>query len=188
MDYAKLSDLELLRMVIGTREAERLYGGKLAPLFVNAASGRRPHQRLAVAHELVKRFLFEELRRDQVFANPAAVKSFLLALFAGKEHESFVVLFLDNQHRLIAAEELSRGTIDGAAVYPREVVKATLRHNAAAVVISHNHPSGLAEPSAADRALTTKLKEALATVDVRVLDHLVVGGATATSFAERGWL
>jgi DNA repair protein RadC len=108
--------------------------------------------------------------------------------FAGKEHECFVVLFLDSQHRLIVVEELFRGTIDGAAVYPREVVKAALRHNAAALVLSHNHPSGVAEPSAADRALTERLRSALAVVDVRTLDHVVVGGTAAVSFAERGWM
>lgn len=105
-----------------------------------------------------------------------------------REYEVFVVVMLDTQHRLIEALEMFRGTIDAASVYPREVVKEVLARNASAVILAHNHPSGVAEPSAADRLLTDRLKNALSLVDVRVLDHLVVAGADITSFAERGWL
>ena len=109
-------------------------------------------------------------------------------LFAGREFESFVVLYLDSQNRMIAVEELFRGTISQTSVYPREVVKNALAHNAATLILAHNHPSGVAEPSRADEMLTSTLKQALALVDVRVLDHLVVAGPTVLSFAERGLL
>ena len=130
----------------------------------------------------------EELYAGPVFVSPTAVRNFLQLLFAGRTHESFVVLFLDNANRLIVAEEVFRGTLSQTSVYPREIVKQALRLNAAAVMLSHNHPSGLAEPSRADEYLTQTLKQALTLIDVRVLDHLVVGGKTTTSFAERGLL
>src|SRR5205085_11098996 len=107
---------------------------------------------------------------------------------ADREHEVFIVLFLDAQHRLISAEEMSRGTLTPTSVYPREVVKAELTHNAAAVIFAHNHPSGIAEPSRADELLTQALKQALALVDIRTLDHFVVAGPQVVSFAERGLL
>ena len=111
-----------------------------------------------------------------------------MAQLRGKPHEVFAALFLDNQHRVLAYQELAQGTLDGAAVYAREVVKAALKHGAAAVIFAHNHPSGVAEPSAADRVLTEKLKQALALVEIRVLDHFIVGEGPPVSFAERGWL
>lgn len=188
MSCVQCSDLELLKIAIGRREAEKLYEGKLGPLFKPLSNMRWGHRRLAAVHELLKRWLAEELKREVVFRDPKTVTQYLTTFFAGRDIESFVVMYLDNQHRMILAEELSRGTIDGASVYPREVVRGALRHNAAAVIFSHNHPSGVAEPSAADRALTERLKAALATVDIRVLDHFVVGGTTTTSFAERGWI
>ncbi len=130
----------------------------------------------------------QTLQRDEVFTSPAVVKNYLCAKLAGYEHEVFAVLFLDNRHRLIEYVELFRGTIDGASVYPREVVKEALARNAAAVIVSHNHPSGSPEPSAADRALTANLRQALALVEVRLLDHIVVGGNDAVAFSERGLL
>ncbi|MBD8643482.1 DNA repair protein RadC [Stenotrophomonas sp. CFBP 13724] len=126
--------------------------------------------------------------RGTLFTSPAEVKDFLRTKLASFEHEVFAALFLDCQHRLIEYVELFRGTIDQASVYPREIVKEALRLNAAAVVFSHNHPSGSPEPSQADRHLTQRLKEALSLVDVRTLDHVVVGGAITTSFAECGLL
>lgn len=128
------------------------------------------------------------MQRGDEFTSPAAVKDYLRAKLAGFEHEVFAVLFLDTRHRLIDYAEMFRGTIDSAEVHPREVVKEALRLNAAAVIVSHNHPSGNPEPSAADRVLTQQLKQALALVDVRMLDHVIVAGAAATSFAERGLL
>lgn len=128
----------------------------------------------------------ESLRRDSCFSSPHTVKDYLRVMFAGREHEVFTVLFLDSQHRLIEAREMFRGTLAQTSVYPREVVKEALKWNAGAVVFAHNHPSGSAEPSRADEFLTMTLKQALALVDVRVLDHLVVAGENVTSLAERG--
>ena len=118
-------------------------------------------------------------------SSPQDTRNYLRLKFAGLEHEVFACLFLDQRHRVICFEELFTGTIDGASVYPREVVKATLKHNAAAVIFAHNHPSGNAEPSQSDKHITGRLKEALALIDVRVLDHFVVGDEVV-SFAERG--
>jgi DNA repair protein RadC len=117
---------------------------------------------------------------------PQVVKDFLKLKLAELPHEVFAALFLDNRHRLIRYEEMFRGTIDGASVHPREVVKAALQHNAAALILAHNHPSGVPEPSRADEALTRRLREALGLIDVRVLDHVIVGGTDTTSFAELG--
>jgi DNA repair protein RadC len=125
---------------------------------------------------------------DVVLTSPQAVRDYLRLRIANREHEVFVALFLDSQNRLIAAEELFRGTLAQTSVYPREVVKAALKHNAAAVIFAHNHPSGIAEPSRADELLTQALKQALALVDCRTLDHIVVAGEKTTSFAERGLL
>ncbi|HIF9219427.1 TPA: RadC family protein [Photobacterium damselae] len=125
--------------------------------------------------------------RGDVFINPQATKDFLQYKMASYEREVFAVLLLDNQHRLIEYKELFFGTIDAASVYPREVVKEAFNCNAAAVIFAHNHPSGIAEPSNADKQITRKLKDALALIDVRVLDHFVVGD-TCISFAERGYL
>lgn len=122
------------------------------------------------------------------FTSSHAVRDWLRLHLASLEREEFTVLFLDNQHRLIAHETLFRGTINSMTVYPREVVKAGLKHNAAAAVLAHNHPSGYAEPSSADRQMTVRLQKALELVDIRLLDHLVVGGTEMVSFAEKGWL
>ena len=142
--------------------------------------------KLHAARELVRRSLAEELQRRPAFASPSAVKEFLSLSIGAKDHEVFVVLFLDSQHGLIAAEEMFRGTLSQTSVYPREVVKAALRLNAGAVILAHNHPSGMAEPSRTDEYLTQTLKTALALVDVRVLDHVIVAGMSAVSLAERG--
>ncbi len=121
-------------------------------------------------------------------SSPRAVRDYLRLALAGREQEVFVVLLLDAQHRVIAHEELFRGTLTQTSVYPREVVKCSLRHNAAAVIFAHNHPSGVAEPSHADEILTRSLKSALALVDIQVLDHFIVAGSRTMSFAERGLL
>ena len=146
---------------------------------------------LATAEQILdaaRQAIERKMQRGTSFTSPAAVKEYLRAKLAGFEHEVFAVLFLDSQHRLIEYSELFRGTIDSASVYPREVVKEALRLNSAAVIISHNHPSGNPEPSAADKVLTQRLKEALGLVDVRTLDHIIVAGTDTTSFAERGLL
>ena len=136
--------------------------------------------------EAAREAIDQKMQRGAEFSSPAVVKDYLHAKLAGFEHEVFAVLFLDTRHRLIEYAEMFQGTIDSAEVHPREVVKAALRHNAAAVIVSHNHPSGNPEPSAADQALTQRLREALGLVDVRVLDHVIVAGNATASFAERG--
>jgi DNA repair protein RadC len=132
--------------------------------------------------------LSHRMRKGTAMTSPKASRDFLMAKLADREHEVFTLIYLDNRHRLIACQELFRGTIDGASVHPREVVKEALKHNAAAVILAHNHPSGVAEPSQADELITARLKDALALVDIRVLDHLIVGGCDVVSFAERGLL
>ncbi len=138
--------------------------------------------------EAASEILLERVRRQGVMDRPETVKQFLQARLGSLEHERFEVLWLDTQHGLIAVETLATGTINEARVFPREVVKAALRQNANTAVLVHNHPSGHAEPSAADRVLTERLKQALGLVDVRVLDHLVVSATECVSFAERGWV
>lgn len=133
-------------------------------------------------------FLQSTLERDHVFTSVDAVRQFLRLRLGRCECEYFGIMFLDNQHRLIKFVELFRGTIDCAAVYPREVVKEALAFNAAAIILAHNHPSGVAEPSSADRHITTQIRDALALVDIRVLDHFVVTAVDSVSFAERGWI
>ena len=159
--------------------------------FDDALLVRDSHGRYALASadqilEAARLVIDQKMQRGTSFTSPAAVKEYLFAKLAGFEHEVFAVLFMDTQHRLIEYAEMFRGTIDGASVYPRELVKEALRLNAAAVIVSHNHPSGNPEPSGADRTLTQRLKEALGLVDVRVLDHIIVAGTDTTSFAERG--
>ncbi len=128
------------------------------------------------------------LRSSEPLTNPDDTKDFLIAHMAELEHEVFAVIFLDNRHRVISFRRMFRGTIDGASVHPREVVKACLQCNGAAVILSHCHPSGVAEPSRADEALTQRLKDALSLIDVRILGHIIVGGTETVSFAERGIL
>lgn len=147
----------------------------------------KAHPDALIAHAL--KLMESRLQRHEPTLNsPQAVRDYLRLKIADREHEVFVCLFLDSQHRLIAAEELFRGTLAQTSVYPREVVKAALRHNCAAVILAHNHPSGVAEPSRADELLTQALKQALALVDIRTLDHFVVAGVNVISFAERGLL
>lgn len=146
------------------------------------------YARLQAALELVRRVMEEPLRRGDCMRSPADVRAYVQARLRHHRQEVFAVLFLDNRHRLIAFEELFYGTIDGASVHPREVVRRALHHNAAAAICCHNHPSGIAEPSRADEAITRRLKEALALVDVRLLDHMVVGDNEVVSFAERNLL
>jgi len=136
--------------------------------------------------DAARRAIGVKMKRGAAFTSPETVKTFLQTKLAGFEHEMFAALFLDNRHRLIEYVELFRGTIDSASVYPREVVKEALRLNAAAVIFSHNHPSGHPEPSDADKVLTKRLKQALELVDVRTLDHVIVAGHASTSLAECG--
>lgn len=132
--------------------------------------------------------LTSRMNNGEALSSPYAVTKFLQLQMTGLEHEVFCVIYLTSQHQVIKFEELFRGTIDGSAVYPREVVKAALNNNAAAVIFSHNHPSGVAEPSPADRRITERLVTALELIDVRVLDHIIVAGSSSYSFAENGLL
>ncbi|MEE5091656.1 DNA repair protein RadC [Xanthomonas euvesicatoria] len=157
-------------------------------LLVRDARGRYQPASADAILEAARAVIDQKMQRGTLFDSPATVKQYLQTKLAGFEHEVFAGLFLDARHRLIEYVEMFRGTIDAAEVHPREVVKEALRCNAASVILAHNHPSGHPEPSAADRALTTRLKQALALVDVRVLDHIVVAGTTTAAFAERGWL
>ena len=184
-NYSKLSDIELLGKLIGVKQAKSAYNGSLKTMF--AAKEQAPEQ-CQVARELLTRWLKEEMKEGNALDAPKTVKDYLTLHFAGQEYETFVAIFLDAQHRVIKAEELFKGTLTQTSVYPREVVKASLKHNCAAVIFAHNHPSGATEPSRADETLTTALKQALALVDVRVLDHFVVAGNQTMSFAERGMI
>lgn len=143
---------------------------------------------LTAVLELARRALREQMRAGVALTAPGAVRDYLRLTLGGRAHEAFLCLYLDAQHRVLGVEELSRGTLTQTSVYPREVVKAALAANAAAVIFAHNHPSGVAQPSQADELLTRQLKEALALVDIRVLDHFIVAGNQALSFAERGLL
>ncbi|MCU1740437.1 MULTISPECIES: RadC family protein [Pseudomonas] len=138
--------------------------------------------------EMARRHLAERLRRDSVLESPRAVRDYLKAMLRHEPHEVFACLFLDSKHRVLAFEPLFHGSIDNTSVYPRQVVKRALAHNAAALILCHNHPSGVAEPSQADHVLTKRLKTALEYVDVRVLDHFIVGEGEPLSMMERGWM
>ncbi len=181
----RLSDRDLLGELIGVEES-RQYTGSLSPFFVEGPAAS--HTKCAVARELVKRWLYEEMVHREALSDPRAVVEFLKVHFAGREYESFVVLYLDAQHRLIALEEISRGTLSETKIYVREIVKSSLRFNAAGTLFSHNHPSGVPTISRADECITQVLKQALALVDVRVLDHIVIAGNQSRSFAETGIL
>jgi len=203
---ASLADAELLALLLRTGLAGRGvlqfaqsllddFGGLAGllaapPESLGRVRGLGPAKRaeLSAVTEIARRSVAARLREAPVFDAPAAVRHFLQLQIATRPYEVFVVLFLDTQQRLIAFEELFRGTLAQTSVYPREVVKRALALNAAAVVLAHNHPSGVAEPSRADEALTQALRSALALVDVRVLDHFVVAPGTVVSFAERGLL
>ena len=199
------SDLDLLTAVIGNRRrAARMLAdanGSVLSLFeagkqTAAVSAEADchvrhedlHFKLLAARELFTRAVAAHLRRSDALTSPAAVRALLVSRLSALPHEVFAVLLLDAQHRLIECVELFRGTLAQTSVYPREVVKTALAANAASVIFAHNHPSGVAEPSRADELLTQSLKQALATVDVRVLDHFVVAGTATISFAERGLL
>lgn len=201
---AALADAELLALLLRTglpgqgvlEMAQALldrfggFTGLLAadPGALQEVKGLGPAKRaeLAAVLEIARRVLTARLTEAPVFDSPQAVKDYLQLQLAAKPHEVFAVLFLDARHRLLAFEELFRGTLSQASVYPREVVKRALALNAAAAILAHNHPSGVAEPSRADEALTQSLKAALALVDVRVVDHMVVARGSVVSFAERG--
>jgi len=167
----------------------RLADASLQELATVSGIGTAKAAQLKASFELARRALGQEMARSDTLTTPQAVRQWLTLQLANRPHEIFMALWLDAQNHLLASEELFRGTLTQTSVYPREVVKAGLRHNAAAVILAHNHPSGIAEPSRADESLTRQLKQALALVDIRVLDHFIVAGtAPAISFAEQGLL
>lgn len=201
-----LSDAELLAIFLRTgvpgRNAVDLardllvqYGGLRTLLGLSREQfcaaqglGMAKYAQLQAVLEMARRHLGETLKRGDALTQPDAVGRFLQSRLRDYPYEVFACLYLDNRHRVIEFCELFRGTIDGASVHPREVVRGALTHNAAAVIFCHNHPSGVAEPSRADEAITRRLREALALIDVRVLDHLIVGDGPCVSLAERGLL
>jgi len=200
-----LSDAELLAVFLRTgirgknavelgRELLERAGGLAGLLRAGRAPaavkglGAAKRAQLAALLEVARRCLGEEMRAGSALTSPGAVRDYLRLALGSREHEVFVALFLDSQHRVQHAEELFRGTLGQTSVYPREVVKAALAANAAAVIFAHNHPSGVAQPSRADELLTRSLRDALALVDVKVLDHFIVAGNHCLSFAERGLL
>ncbi|GAB2541182.1 RadC family protein [Rhodanobacter koreensis] len=202
---AALSDAELLAVLLGSggrgKDAIALgrellaSAGSLGALLGQSGQpmrvdglGPAKRARIAAALELARRSLVEQLRQKPSLGNPRDTGDYLRAQLRHLPYEVFGCLYLDNRHRVLAFEELFRGTVDGASVHPREVVRACLRHNACAVIFAHNHPSGIAEPSAADRAITHELRDALQLVGVRVLDHLVIGSGEPVSMAARGLL
>ena len=201
-----LSDAELLAIFLRTgvagktavdlaRELLDEYGS-LRPLLEadqkrfckSLGLGPAKYAQLQAVLEMGKRHLQETLERGISLENPEQTKAYLVSQLREYQHEVFACLFLDNRHRIIQFDKLFQGTINGASVHPREVVKQALSHNAAAVILAHNHPSGVAEPSQADQQITQLLKQALDLVDVRVLDHIIVGDGETVSLAERGML
>lgn len=166
----------------------RMFAAPLADYTRIPGMGPAKYAQLQAVVELARRAIHEDLRAAAAFDQPAAVSDYLRLHLGARDAEVFVALFLDAQHRLIASEDLFHGSLTQTAVYPREVVKRALAYNAASVIFAHNHPSGVAEPSQADRMLTDTLKQALGLVDVRVLDHFVVAGPKTLSFAQHGLL
>ena len=203
---ASLSDAELLAIFLRigvrgksavelARELLREFGSFSALWAASEQELSRLHgmgpakcAQLQAATEMARRALHEKISRGNVLNSPTAVRDYLRLKMQSLPHEVFMALFLDAQNRVIATEELFRGTLTQTSVYPREVVKRALHHNAGAVILAHNHPSGVAEPSHADETLTQALRQALALVDIRVLDHFIVAGSGVLSFAERGLL
>lgn len=166
----------------------RLFAADLVAFGEMHGMGPAKYAQLKAVLEMAKRALQEELRAGDVLDSPGAVRDYLRLALAARPHEIFMAVFLDAQNRVVSTEELFRGTLTQTSVYPREVVKCALYHNAASAIFAHNHPSGVAEPSQADRQLTAALKQALALVDTRVLDHFIVAGSDILSFSERGLL
>lgn len=186
---AGCSAVDLARRLLSEFGSLRaLLEADLARFSQSPGLGPAKYAQLQAVLEMARRHLAERLKRDSALESPQAVRDYLKARLRHEPHEVFGCLFLDARHRVLAFEVLFHGSIDGASVYPRQVVKRALAHNAAALILTHNHPSGVAEPSEADRQLTRRLKEALALVEVRVLDHFIVGDGEPLSMAELGWI
>lgn len=183
------SAVELARRLLGEFGGLRqLLEANLEEFTAHQGLGPAKYAQLQAVLEMGRRHLEATIRRDSALESPQAVRDYLKAKLRHEPHEIFACLFLDTKHRVLAFEPLFYGTIDGASVYPRQVVKRALAHNAAALILTHNHPSGVAEPSQADKQLTERLKEALALIDVRILDHFIVGDGEPLSMVEHGWM
>ncbi|HKA43184.1 MAG TPA: DNA repair protein RadC [Burkholderiales bacterium] len=183
------SALDLARELLARfGSVSALFAADARALCATTGLGKAKYAQLAAVMEMARRALRETLSRGNALSSPRAVRDYLRLKLQERPYEVFVGVFLDAQNRVLAVEELFRGTLTQTSVYPREVVKRALHHNAAALIFAHNHPSGVAEPSRSDEALTQALRQALALVDVKVLDHFVIGGGAAMSFAERGLL
>jgi len=181
------SAIDLARLLLNDFGGLRqLLGADQSNFCRHKGLGPAKYVQLQATLEIGRRYLQEQLHKKDLISCPDDTKRYLLSRIRDKPHEVFVCLYLDNKHQIIQYEELFRGTIDGASVHPREVVKQALFYNAAAMIIAHNHPSGIAEPSASDEHITRRLKEALALVEIRLLDHLIIGDGMVTSLAERG--
>lgn len=203
---AALSDAELLAIFLRTGVAgqtavdlarnllhefgglRQLLGADQKQFCQGKGLGLAKFAQLQAVLEMSRRYLQQQLQKNDALTSPTDTRRYLQARLRHYTHEVFSCLFLDNRHRVICFEELFRGTIDGASVHPREVVKRALAHNAAALILAHNHPSGAAEPSQADRHITSHLQQALSLVDIRVLDHIVIGEGEPVSLAERGFI
>ena len=192
---ADLDDEQLLDLITehGTALC-RKYGGLRAALecsdidLARDGVGASERTRLRAALEIGQRFITATINRGAFLTSTAQSRNAIMARLRDRKHEVFAVLFLTNRHQVIAYEEMFRGTLDGSGVYPREVAVRCLEVNAAAIIMAHNHPSGVPEPSATDRAITTQMVETLKLIEVRVLDHFVIGDGDIVSFAERDWL
>ncbi|MDX2506010.1 MAG: DNA repair protein RadC [Gammaproteobacteria bacterium] len=163
-----------------------LFNASLEDFSKTRGIGPAKYVQLQAVMEMSRRYLGETLSKQCAISSPQDTRQYLKSQLRDRPYEVFAALFLDNRHQVIKFEELFRGTIDGASVYPREVVTAALKHNAAAIIVAHNHPSGIAEPSQADERITRRLKDALGLVDIRLLDHLIIGDGDIVSLAERG--
>jgi DNA repair protein RadC len=184
---AGLSALDLARSVLGHFGSLRnVVAADRARFCAELGLGLARYAEIQAAAEISRRQLSEPLRVGPLLGSPKATRDYLSARLRHLEHEVFCCIYLDKRHRLIQFEELFRGTLDGASVHPREIVKLALQKNAAAMIVAHNHPSGVAEPSQADELITQRVKEALALVDIRLLDHIIVGDGVSVSLAERG--
>lgn len=183
------SAVELARRLLGEFGGLRQLLEAEQELFTSYTGlGPAKYAQLQAVLEMNRRHLEATITRESALESPQAVRDYLKAQLRHQKHEVFACLFLDTKHRVLAFEPLFYGTIDGASVYPRQVVKRALAHNAAALILSHNHPSGVSEPSQADRLLTERLKDALALIDVRILDHFIVGDGEPLSMVEYGWM
>jgi len=203
---ASLSDAELLAIFLRTGVSGKsavdlarhlltefgslrtLLEADLAAFSAHLGLGPAKYAQLQAVLEMAKRHLAQQLSRDSVLTNPKSVRDYLKARLRHQPNEVFACLFLDSKHRVLAFEVLFVGTVDAASVYPRQVIRRTLSHNAAALILAHNHPSGVSEPSTADHSLTRRLKELLSWLDVRLLDHFIVGEGEPLSMAEHGWV